>query len=101
MPPPRRREDDKEDTTTALIRSAAKATAAFLVFGALSFLGTFGVGLSNSVAKLKEDVAVIHERQEFIQPWFVEEIKKMHEDVKDMRADMKEISNEIKSMKRP
>ena len=97
MHPPKRREADKEDTTTAIIRSGAMATAAFLVFGALSFLGTFGVGLNASVAKLREDVAVMQERQTFIEPWFVDEIKKMHENIKDLRGDIKELSNEIKS----
>jgi hypothetical protein len=92
--PPRRREADKEDATTGIIRSAAKATVAFVFFGILSFVGTWGISLSSGVAKLREDVAVINEKQLFLAPWLVDSLKELKEDLKELR-------NEVKQLRRP
>lgn len=74
-----------------MILGGAKALAAFLSFGVLSFIGTWGVGLNTTVAKLKEDVAIIHEKNEFLAPWLTDQVKALREDMKDLRMDVKAI----------
>jgi len=87
---PRRRQ---QDNRISAIRSAAKATVAFIFFGILSFVGTWGVTISSGVAKLREDVSVIHEKQEFLGTWLVDEMKRTREDIKDLRNEMKAVSS--------
>lgn len=87
MVTPKRRAQDQSN----IVLQAAKATAAFLFFGALSFVGTWSVGLNSSVAKLKEDVAVIHEKQEFLGPWLYDEVKHMRQEVGELRKDVQSL----------
>lgn len=89
MPPQKRRQSDHSD----LIKGAAKATVAFIFFGVLSFVGSWWVSLSSTVAKVKEDVAVIHEKQDFLGTWLVDEMKRTREDLKDLRGEVKAISS--------
>jgi len=83
---PKRRKND----STSLLLGAAKATGGFVFFGALSFVGSWGVSLNSSVAQLKQDVAVIHEKQEFLAPWLVGEVRGLREDIKEMRKELRE-----------
>jgi hypothetical protein len=87
----RRKEDDKRNS---MIWSSAKATVAFIFFGILSFLGSWGINMNSSLAKLKEDVAIIHERQEFLGPWLVDNVKEIRSELKALRTDVEIISRE-------
>lgn len=88
---PKRRQSDNKRRVDYVI-SAAKATFAFVSFSALSFVGSWGISLNASVAQIKQDLAVVHEKQEFITPWFVEEMKKTREDVKELREEIKQMN---------
>lgn len=96
MPPVRRRKTDTDN----IIKSAAKATVAFVFFGALSFVGTWGVSLGTTVAKLKEDIAVVHEKQEFLAPWLVDEIKGIRNDMKEIRQELRALATFQHDIKR-
>jgi hypothetical protein len=88
---PKRRKDDHR----GLVWSAAKATIAFIFFGALSFVGTWGVGLNSSIAKLKEDVEVLKEKEamtiNLVYPQLLEQTKQLREEIHEMRRDMKQL----------
>lgn len=90
----RRRKDDSRSTPQWLV-SAAKATIAFVSFGAISFVGSWGIDMSKSVAQLKEQMALVQQQQTFLGPWFSESIKEIKEGLKDMRAEQKVLNAEV------
>lgn len=90
----KRRKEDSPSTPSWLV-SAAKATAAFVSFGVLSFVGSWGIDMSRSVAQLKEQMALVQQQQTFLGPWFSDSIKEIKEGLKDMRAEQKVLNSEV------
>ncbi len=90
MPPVNK---DRKSDENNMIRSAAKSTVAFVFFGILAFVGSWWVSLGTTVAKLREEVAVIEEKQNFMGPW-------LYDAVKELKADMKELNKEMKDLSR-
>lgn len=95
MAPAQKRRKEDEKLTPSWIVSAAKATVAFISFGILSFIGSWGIDVSKSVAQLKEQMALVQQQQTFLGPWFSDSIKEIKEGLKDMRAEQKVLNSEV------
>lgn len=94
---PKRRKSDLTEIHKA-IWTAAKATIAFIFFGVLSFVGSWGIDMGKSVAKLKEDVEVIKEKEamtvQMIYPQLMEKISQMQQEIKEMQLEVHQIARE-------
>lgn len=95
MAPAQRRRKEDEPIPPHWLTSAAKATIAFVSFGALSFLGSWGIDTSKTLAQLKEQMAVVQQQQTFLGPWFSDSIKEIKEGLRDMRAEQKVLNAEV------
>lgn len=72
----------------AHVPTMVKATLSFLIFGGLSFLGSWGIDVSKSLATMKEEVAIVKDQNHMIGPWMMDEVKKIHEEIKDIRREV-------------
>ncbi len=73
---------------SAHVPTMVKATLSFLIFGGLSFLGSWGIDVSKSLAQLKEEVAVVKDQNHMIGPWMIDEVKKIRSDIQDIRREV-------------
>lgn len=74
---------------SGMVWGVAKATAAFLFFGTLSFIGTWGVGLNTTVAKAKEDIEILKEKEQFLSIWLIDEVRRMHQEMKEVHQELR------------
>jgi len=88
---PKRRTTDRSNWAV----SALKAAITIFATGVLGFIGSWGVGLGTSVAKLKEDVEVLKEKEamtvNLIYPQLLEQTKQLREEIKELRRDVHQL----------
>ena len=88
-----RKNNNDEDTSKYIdIHAMIKGTLAFVSLGIISFIGSWGIDISKSVAELKERSANVEEMKEFFQIYFVDELKTIRSDMKEIRHDVNEIN---------
>lgn len=84
---PRRR---KEDQDTSWLIAGAKTTGAFFFFSVVTFIGTWAVGLNATVAKSKEDIEILKEKEQFLSIWLVDEVRRMHSEMKEVHQELRQ-----------
>ena len=82
----------KTNQSPAYIISGIKATFSFICLGVLGFIGSWGIGVSSTLATLKENVLVLQEQKrminEMVYPQLMDQIKQLRGDIKELRGDL-------------
>lgn len=98
----RRRKTDLSSWPDWLV-SGAKIAVGLLITGSMSFIGTWGVGVSSSIASLKENQIGMKEiqigateRETFLSTWLMDEVKNSRKDVKELSKEIAELRKELR-----